>query len=376
MKNTLSGWLLAIAIPLLLPSFSHGQENGRGLQPVFNAKECDELLQLNLAFLDTSKTNAFKDFLAGYRFIYRSPTLGLDNMWDLWMREDSVVVISIRGTTADPKSILADFYCAMLPSNGEVVLPVKDTVRYLLASDNRAAVQAGFLVGFAYMSNDIRPKLDSLYRLGYHQYLVTGHSQGGSLCYYVSSWLHHLKAQAVYPMLTVKTYASAPTKMCNMYFAYDYDNLTRSKWTYNIINAADPIPEVPFTTQQIETDINQPNPFMSLYKKLNDLPWLKRIFLKHAFNKMRRGAEKSSKAYQKYLGGYSEKILKQMLPGLELPKTLNTTYFFRPGVSIVLSTNDRYYQRFDHDNDGPYYHHGIVPYRFLLREYYDGLPPL
>jgi hypothetical protein len=340
--------------------------------PGFDPRECDDLLRLNFAFLDTTRGNQFKDFQTGYEFKYRSPGMGLDNVWDLWIRADSTVVILLRGTTADPKSILADFYCAMVPAKGKIVLPHHDTISYQLASDERAAVHAGFLIGFAYLSKDIAPRLDSLYQKGYHDYLISGHSQGGALAYYVSAWMLYLKKNGKYPLLNVKTYASASPKMGNMYFAYDYDNITHAEWAFSIVNSTDPVPEMPFTTQQVDADMNEPNPILNLIKRIDHLPLLKRIVLKHAFKKMIKKAAKSSRAYQKYLGGYASAFIKKMLPGLTIPKAVNTTYFVRPGVPISLVTNENYFNYFK-VNDGPYYHHGIIPYRYLLRQYYHGL---
>ena len=87
---------------------------------------------------------------------------------------------------------------------------------------------------------------------------------------------------------------------------------------------------------------------------------------------MIKNASKSSKAYQKYLGGYSLGFIKKMLPGLEIPPVVNTTYFVRPGVPVSLIVNKDYLDYFK-TNDGPYHHHGIVAYRYLLRQYYEGL---
>lgn len=374
MKPSIFTRLFFICCMACLQFNAYTQHNGT-LKPGFNAAECDEMLQLNVAFMDTAKNNSFENFVPGFRFLYRSSEIGLANQWDMWMRNDSVITIVLRGTTADPKSILADFYAAMFPAKSSITIDTTDKISYTLANNPRAAVHAGFLTAFAFLSRDMQPKIDSLYKNGYHNFLVTGHSQGGSLCYYVSSWLLHLKAANIYPGILVKTYASAPTKVGNMYFAYDYDNLTRSEWTFSIVNAEDAVPELPFTIQQVEGDMNEPNPIMSLYKRFDALPFFKRIVLKCAFNKMRRSAKKSSAAYQKYLGGYSEKFIKSMLPGLELPPAVNTTYFIRPGVPIILVPNTNYYKQFE-KNDGPYYHHGILPYRFLLRQYYEGLPAL
>lgn len=50
-----------------------------GLNPGFNAQECEDILKLNIAILDTAKTTDFTDFLNGYKIHYRSPSVGLDN---------------------------------------------------------------------------------------------------------------------------------------------------------------------------------------------------------------------------------------------------------------------------------------------------------
>lgn len=340
----------------------------------FDAQECDNLLRLNAAFLDTTKGNHFEKFLPQYRFVYRSASMGLDNVWDLWIRNDSTVVITLRGTTADPKSILADFLCAMSPAKGQLVLSPDDTLDYQLAAHPRAAVHTGFLIGFGYLAKDMLPKIDSLYSSGYRNYLIAGHSQGGSLCYYVSAWLYYLAKHGGYPQLQVKTYASASPKMGNMYFAYDYDNAMHAEWAFSIVNTADPVPEMPFTTQQVDVDMNEPNPILNLMKRFDRLPFFKRLVLKRAFNKMRKGAAKSSRAYQKYLGGYTSKFIQNLVPGLSIPDTVNTTYFVRPGVPITLMTNEAYVDYFqDLAREGAYYHHNPKTYRYLLRQYYEGL---
>lgn len=368
--------ILLLAI-LCLYSFStaYSQFPARKFSAGFDAKECDELLALNVAFLDTTKADNFNGFQSGYKFLYRSQNIGLDNAWDLWVREDSTIVILLRGTTANPKSILADFYCAMMPAKGQVRLANNKNITYHLADDERAAVHAGFLIGFSYLSDDIAPKLDSLYKNGYYNYLIAGHSQGGSLCYLISSWMLHLKKSERYPLLQIKTYASAPPKVGNMYFAYDYDNLTRDGWAFSIVNSGDPVPEMPFTTQQVDIDMNEPNPILDMIKRFDNLPFFKRIMLKRAFRKMIKYSSKSSQSYQKYLGGYAGGVMNSMLPGLQLPEAVNTTYFVRPGTPITLLVNNQYFDYFK-VNDGVYYHHGITPYRFLLRQYYGGLMAL
>lgn len=369
-------WTSLVTFMACLFLFS-GNSNAqfKNIAPGFDANECDALLRLNFAFLDTSANQQFINFQQDYQFLYRSPSIGLDNVWDLWLRQDSTVVILLRGTTANMTSILADFYSAMLPAKGTIQLAKDNVFEYKLAESDRAAVHAGFLIGFAFLANDMQPKIDSLYRLGHRNFLIAGHSQGGALTYYVSAWLNHQKKDNVYPDIQVKTYASAPPKVGNMYFAYDYDNMTREGWAFSIVNSDDAVPEMPFTTQQVDIDMNQPNPILGLMKRFDDLPFFKRIVLKSAFKKMIKNAEKSSKSYQKYLGSSLENFITSALPDLELPKPIHTTYYLRPGIPISLLVNDNYLEYFK-TNDGPYYHHGIIPYRFLLREYYPGLEPL
>lgn len=357
--------------------FSVAQTLPLRFAPGFNPRECDDMLRLSLAFLDTTPGHRFDHFLPGHCFVYRSENIGLDNAWDLWIRGDSIVVLVLRGTTADSKSILADFLCAMSPATGSLVLPPGDTLTYQLATDKKAAVHTGFLIGFGFLANDMTPKIDSLYTRGYRDFIVTGHSQGGALCYYTSAWLYYLAKNGTYPNLQVKTYASAPPKVGNMYFAYDYDNAMHAEWAFSIVNTADPVPEMPFTTQQVDMDMNEPNPILNLMKRFDSLPFFKRLVLKRAFNRMRNGAARSSKAYQKYLGGYTAKFIQNMVPGLAIPPTVNSSYFVRPGVPITLMVNDAYFSYFQElAKEGPYYHHNPKTYRYLLRQYYSGLPEM
>lgn len=370
MKNKLFFFIVALCVSnTIFSQLSHK------FSPGFNARECDELFVLNEGFGDTTKEKKYKTAVPEYRFVYRSPAMGLDNVWDLWIRSDSAVVITLRGTTKDPKSLLADFYCAMIPAKGRIVLSETDSFDYKIAEHERAAVHAGFLAGFAYIANDALPKLDSLYKSGYRNYLVSGHSQGGALVYYFSAWLYYLEKDGVYPGMQVKAYATASPKIGNMYFVYDYDHIMRSEWAFSVTNSKDPVPEMPFTTQQLVSDMNEPNPLVALRKGLSQQPLMRRMFLKNAFNKMEKKAVKSSESYQKYLGKYCGKFINDMVPELKLPEPVNTTYFLRPGAPISLIPGRNYFDFFK-ENNGDYYHHGFKAYRFLLRQSYKGLSEL
>lgn len=340
------------------------------LLPGFDAPECDAIMSLNQFTVDSAAASKFnKTGMYSFSRLHSSDSLGLDNAWQLWLREDSIPVILLQGTTADIKSILSDLYCEMMPATGTIYFSATDSFPYQLAKHPKAAVHAGFLMGFAYIVRELAPRVDSLYNKGIRNIIVSGHSQGGSLCYYVSAWLHYLRINNIYPDLMVKTYATAPPKTGNTFFVNDYDNITRSQWSFSVISSSDPVPEMPFTTQQLTIDMNEPNPLLILKKGFNQAPLLKRWVLKSAFNKMEKRARKSSEAYQKYLGKYVGGYLKNFTPGLILPPPVPSTNFYRPGVPISLMATDNYFAYFEKLGK-KYFNHDIPSYRYLLQLYY------
>lgn len=340
--------------------------------PGFSAAESHVCLDLSKAFLDTNVIDGrITNQVPGHQFVRRSKVVGLANGYDLWIRQDSTIVISLRGTTGDAPSILVDFYGAMMPAKGKIQLYKDETFDYKLAEHPRAGIFGGWLVAFAYLAHDIRPSLDSLFALGYKNILVTGHSQGGALCYPFSAWLQYLKKDGVYPQIRVKTMASAAPKIGNMYFAYDYDYVNGDQWAYCLVNAADIVPEYPYTTQQVDLDMNSPNPYQKLEERVKKLSLLKRWYIGGALKKMRKSARKSSRAYQKYLGNMAGKMVHQMLPELKMPAPMNSTYFVRPAVQIVIVPDTAYYAYFEPKNWGPYYHHALDAYQYLLTHQYE-----
>lgn len=351
---------------LILQSQAYAQQETR-LQPKFDLQECKESLLLFDAFMNEVPVTEFasKHQLTNYKFSYRSPAMGLDNMWDLWIREDSTVFLVMRGTTGDPKSLLADFYCAMLPAQGEIRLNNQTTFSYKVAQHPEAAIHAGFLTSFAFIANDAQPKIDSLYNIGYSQYIVAGHSQGGAIAFLITSWLHYKIIDGIYPNMQLKMYATAPPKVGNSYYAYDFDATMKARWAYSVVNALDPIPEMPLTTQQLVPDMNNPNPLIEAKAGLKKEKLMTRIALKTAFNSMEKKAIKSAKGYQKYLGKYVGKFIGQHLPELKLPNPVNSTYFVRPGIPITMMPDDQYHHHFS-ERKSSMVHHLTEAYHLLL----------
>ena len=147
---------------LFISLFSKAQK----LKPGFDKWECMEMLRIaQLQALPPSKWNDKRAVPQPekFSFVYRSPLVGLQNMWDLWVSKDSIAVISIRGTDIEPNPVswMVNLYAAMVPAKGELKLEHDFQFKYNLCDDPKAAVHVGFLVATAYLSRDIVPKIEA-----------------------------------------------------------------------------------------------------------------------------------------------------------------------------------------------------------------------
>src|ERR1700759_1936886 len=89
------------------------------LKPGFDKSECLTMLEIGARFGDTAYARKFPE-PAGYKMIYRSPVMGMENLWELWVNDQGIAVISLRGTTQAATSWLENFYSAMVPATGEI----------------------------------------------------------------------------------------------------------------------------------------------------------------------------------------------------------------------------------------------------------------
>lgn len=348
---------------LVLPAALFGQK----LKSGFDKAEYIELLKVSAQFGDTAYVKAFP---APQRFklAYRSPVVGLDNKWDLWTDNQSVAVLSIRGTTANSVSWLGNFYAAMVPASGAVQLSARDTFRYELAVNPRAAVHIGWLVGTGFLVNDMLPKIDSCYRTGIKDVLIMGHSQGGAIAFLLTAYLRSLQKQSRLPAdIQFKTYCSAGPKPGNLYFAYEYEAATQPGWAYNVVNSADWVPEVPMTIQTIN-DFNATNPFAGAPTLIKKQKLLKRIALKYVYNSLSRPALKAQKNYQKYLGNIASKTVSKNLNGYVSPAYYNSNDYVRTGATIVLLADSAYFRQYPNSKEKVFVHHFHAPYLYLAQQ--------
>lgn len=357
----------ALLILSVLLTISVSGQNKR-LIPGFDKTEFGELLRISSRQGD-SLYNPDLPPPVKFQKIYRSKSIGLDNRWDLWVSSDSLAVISIRGTTVEQLSWLENFYAAMVPAKGELQLSNDFRFSYNLCDDNKAAVHTGWLIATAFLSGDILIRIDSLANIGFRNFYIMGHSQGGAIAYLLTAHFLSLQRQNLLSSDYIfKTYCSAAPKPGNLYFAYAFENMTRGGWAFNVINSADWVPEAPFSIQTT-MDFNPSNPFTNAGKEIKKAPFVKRMAMNYFYNSLDKPTKKANRKFQKRLGETLGGYIRNYLPGYVTPQYYNSNNYTRAGQSIVLYADPDYFKSFPDDPDKIWTHHAFEAYIFLLEKY-------
>lgn len=310
-----------------------------------------------------------------YQLVYRSREMGLYNQWDLWLKKDSsVAVVCIRGTISKTESWMENFYAAMIPASGTLTLNDSTRFRYQLATSPRAAVHTGWVIGLAYLAPSVLRQIYICQRLGISQFIIFGHSQGGAIAFLLSSYLHYLPDSILSDTLRFKTYCSAAPKPGNLYYAYDFDYMTRGGWAFRVVNTTDWVPETPFSMQTLQ-DFNHPNPFTKVKPALKRAKLIVRLYAGHLFNRMDRSSEKTSKRFRRVLGKTVFKQIHRVLPGLVEPAYAHSVNYMPAGAPVILAPYPGYDAQFPYRGTNDFVHHGLDAYYQLVLHDYPGLEP-
>jgi Lipase (class 3) len=337
------------------------------LGPGFIAAEYADLLWLAFyGISDSLKDQALFKLNSGeYERIFRSAEVGLYNRCEIYLRSDSVVILSLRGTVNKTESWLENFYAGMIPATGSLQLSDGYTFNYKLANRPDAMVHTGWTIGTGFLVKEYLPVLETLLGRGLRNIIITGHSQGGALSFLNTSYIYYALGEK-YPGLRLKTYASAAPKPGNLYFAYDFEHLTGNGYAYRVVNTHDWVPESPISVQGLG-DFNPVNPLAGAPETIKKQKWPDRVVMKHVYNKMRKGSAKAAGRYQQYLGEGVGKLVKKSLPGYVPPAYSNGSNYMTAGSPIILNPNDAYRQQFPDDPGNVFVHHMYAPYFFLLK---------
>jgi hypothetical protein len=359
-------YVLSVIGVVIISFVSRAQQ----LKPGFEIDEYLGTLQRCVAYVDTPFRGQVPDD-AMYARVYRSAVVGLNNRFSVWMNKSrTTIAINLRGTTSDIDSWLENFYCAMIPAQGSLHLTDSTTFNYKLARDPKAMVHVGWMVGLGSMAPTIVRKIREFYGQGIKQVIVEGHSQGGALAYLLSAYLHYQIEDGSLPVdLVVKTYCSAAPKPGNLYFAYDFDYNNRAGWAYNVVNAADWVPETPFSIQTL-SDFNKPNPFMSAKAALKEQNLLVRMYATHVYKKLDKSTRKAQKKFEKFMGRMVSKQVVRYMPQYTAGKYAPTMNYMRAGTPIVLQPDEEYYKRYPDTGNNVFRHHLFEPYYYLAKRTY------
>ena len=346
--------------------------NSQNLKPGFDKAEYIELLKIaqkQHIDLDKWKDNVSIPDPQEYKLVYRSKEIGLSNVWDLWVHKTKpVAVISVRGTTADPNSWLANFYAAMVPAKGQLKINKSFVFDYELSSHPQAAVHVGWLFSMAFISQEVVGKIDSCYKKGIKEYILTGHSQGGGITFLLNSYLMNLKSVNKLPQdVLFKTYCSAGPKPGNLYYAYSFEHDNEGGWAFNTVNTADWVPEVPFSIQT-KNDFNKTSIFSVSDKLINKQKYPLRAGMKHIYRKLTKPGLKAQKNYTRYMGKMVSKSIRKLYPEFEVPAYYPSNNYTRTGATTVLYADDSYYAKFPDSDSNIWAHHFIEPYLFLAEK--------
>lgn len=363
MKFRITGFAIVLVVTLNAQS---------KLRPGFDGNEYADLLSLTFFSKINKDSMPESKSTHQYTMIYRSTEVGFVNRWTFYLRDDNVGIIDLRGTVNQSISWLANFYAAMIPATGSLQLNDSTKFDYQLSSDPRAAVHVGWTVSIGHLAPDIVKHIKEYYlKSNIKEYIISGHSQGGALSFLMRSYLEYEKQKGNIPGdVLFKTYCSAAPKPGNMYYAYDFDFITRNGWAFTIVNTSDWVPETPFSMQQVK-DLNEPNPLNNVSAILNKQSMLVRLTGKSIYGKMERKPRKAQRTFEKYLGhSMYKRAVKKALPEFKEPGYSHIGNYMRAGVPIVLRPYKEYEALFPTTPKGFFTHHSFAAYYKLVAKYY------
>jgi hypothetical protein len=342
----------------------------QSLKPGFDKQEYVELMKVSAQFGDSGYAARIRPD-EGYQLVYRSPEMGLDNRWHLWMSPSGIPIISIRGTTLSDTSWTANFYAAMVPAKGSMQINSAENISYNVGEHPHSAVHVGWLTGMLVLSRDILPRFDSLYQRGKKDFYIVGHSQGGAIAFLLTAYLRQMQKQgSIKNDVKFKTYCSAGPKPGNLYFAYEYESLTQNGWAYNVTNTEDWVPQSFFSVQTVN-DFVDINPFENAQTFIKGRRLPSRWVLNYAYGRLTKPAKKAQRNYRKYLGKYVERSVKKMMPGYVPPPYVATGDYVRTGAQVILYPAADYYAKFPQDKKLTFVNHLHDAYIYLAQQLDD-----
>lgn len=340
------------------------------LKPDFNAKEFLDVLNLEWAHQDSGSRYRPSTLPLNYKRMHRSLEVGLKNKFDFWLRDDSVGVICLRYTVGGT-SWLENFYSGMIKASGSLRLNDSINFKYKFAKDDKALVHHGWAIGVCHLAPLVTKTINQYYKKGIKNFIIVGHSQGAALSFLMRSYLQYAPDSVVPKDITYKLYCSAAPKPGNMFYAYDFDFITRNGWAYRIVNTNDWVPQTPFSIQTIG-DLHPTNPFAKRKELMNrrvNNPLI-RLYANHAIKDMEGAAQKTNRKYKKYLSKRMSRFIQRSLVQYKSPEIEKSNFYMPAGIPIILQPDSAYEEKFKYDGNNVFLHHMFEPYIYLTELHY------
>lgn len=338
--------------------------SAKNLDSGFNLAEYQECICMASHFKELPGIE--KKYLApapkSFEKIYSSPVTGFENMWELWLSADSIAAISLRATVTNINSWLSNFHAGMVRAQG--VCHLGKDYNYKLCDNPDAMVHAGWLASMLAMSDDILTHIDSCYKAGIKDFIVTGHSQGGAIAYLLTAFLIEKQTAGSLPKdIQFKTYCSGAPKPGDYAFACEYEYMTRNDWSLSVVNTEDWVPEVPLSIQKMD-DFRATNPFAHTNELPDTLDFINKIKIKILFKSLAKPPRKAEKKLRKYLGTKVGKILEKEYDTYQKPTFGQCANYARTGRTIIFKPSAEYYERHPRCSKDFFEHH-------MYRSYYE-----
>lgn len=359
---------------ILLLSIIFFSSQAAALQPQFSISEYNATLKMNFCqYGKISDTMICKP--NDWERVYRSQVSGLENRFDIWLRiSDTTMGISLRPTTKTSSSWMENFYAAMIPAKGSMIINDSTTFNYCFAEKSDAAVHIGWTYGLGAMEQDLIKQIMRYYAEGVHNFLIFGHSQGGALSYLAHAHFYYLQQKGQLPKdIIFKMYASAGPKVGNIHFAYDFESNNSLGWAFNVVNPEDWIPLMPFSSQTTD-DMTSTSPFKHVKTGLKTQKLTQRVALGTVYRGIDRKTRKARRALKKNLGIRVGKQVQKSRKQYQQPDFHHSQNYCRAGNHIILKTFDAYYSMYPKDSDDPFKHHMLAPYLMLAEAWEEGNP--